>query len=269
MISPDTVYRNMVEHILSKGELRPSRAGNTIQVFGYQAVFEHVDHNFPLLSTKKINFDNVYHELCWFLRGEVNLSGLKAPQLWESWADKNGELGPIYGYQWRNWNDGNARIDQIQDLIDGIKKDPTGRRHIVTAWNPADISKMALPPCHCFFQCNVRKGQFLDLHLYQRSADTAIGVPYNIASYATLMIMLAQECNLQAGSLTHSFGDLHIYEHHVEKLKQQLTRPPKEACQLRINYGKTLDQLAEDDDMKDALLLNYDPHPFVKFELNV
>ena len=271
----DEEYDGLVRKILKFGKLRASRAGNTIGLFGPQLTFD-LTEGFPLLTTKALNFNNIYHELMWFLRGETNIKTLKAPQLWAPWADKDGDCGPIYGFNWTKWRatqqsclgEEKIQINQIQILIDKIKSNPNDRRLIVSAWNVADLDKMALPPCHCFFQCYV-DGEFLDLKLYQRSADVAIGVPYNIASYALLMHLLAQECYLKPRFLYHTFGDVHIYEHHIEKIQKQIEREPKLTPRLKFNSDFFLETYALRDDPEDVTLLGYESHPFIKFPLNI
>jgi thymidylate synthase len=261
----DFTYRNLVLDVLYDGELRESRSGNTYSIFGAQTTYDLSEGHFPLLTTKKINFNNILHELNWFLRGNANIKTLKAPQLWEPWAKKNGYCGPIYGEQWRNW--GCTYIDQITNLIDGLKENPNGRRHIVSAWNVVDIPDMVLPPCHTLFQCYVRKGQFLDLQLYQRSGDIAIGIPYNIASYSLLLMMLANEVGLAPGRFIHSIGDLHAYTNHRDNLLKQVSRKPREAPSLTLK--KSFWELVEEDDPLNYQLDNYDPHGPLKFEVAV
>lgn len=271
----DEEYNSLVRKILKFGKLRDSRAGNTKGLFGPQLTFD-LTEGFPLLTSKVINLENVYHELTWFLRGQTNTKDLKCPQLWAPWADKDGECGPIYGKQWRMWEgtqksslgEEKVSIDQIQGLILSIKNNPTDRRLIVSAWNVNDLPKMALSPCHCFFQCYV-DGEFLDLKLYQRSADVAIGVPYNIASYALLMHLIAKECSLKPRFLYHTFGDVHIYEHHLEKIEKQIEREPKPAPEISILFDGNIDNLAIRDLYEDISLVGYNPHPFIKFPLNI
>ena len=257
----DFTYRNLVEKVLYNGELRESRSGNTYSIFGAHATYDLSEGHFPLLTTKKINFSNVFHELTWFLRGETNIKTLKAPQLWAPWADETGDCGLIYGYQWRNWK------DQIGRLIEGLQSDPTSRRHIVSAWNVHDLQFMSLAPCHTMFQCYVRKGQFLDLQLYQRSGDIAIGIPYNIASYSLLLMMLANEVGLAPGRFIHSIGDLHAYTNHRDNLLKQVSREPREAPSLTLK--KSFWELVEEDDPLNYQLDNYDPHGPLKFEVAV
>lgn len=265
-ITPDDIYLELVRHILTNGSPRTNRTGvDTLSVFGYQMRFD-LTAGFPLLTTKRIHFAKIYHELMWFLRGDTNVNTLKAPEIWSPWADEDGECGPIYGAQWRNW-DGDPFWDQIAKLIDGLKNNPDSRRHIVTAWNPSKLDDMALPPCHCFFQCNVSDGN-LDLHLYQRSADVPIGVPYNIASYALLTHMLAWECGLKPRHFIHSLGDAHIYVNQIDGIHQQLSRKPR-ISPLLSKPEFTFAELIQRDDPKDVGLLDYNPHPFIKMPVAV
>ena len=268
-------YLDLVKYILQYGEKKEDRTGTgTISVFGYQAKYDLRD-GFPLLTTKKVLFDAVVHELLWFLKGSTNINeGLKEyTPIWNSWADDRGDLGPVYGYQWRKWekfvwddqlkNYRKEYIDQIQMAIDLIKKNPNSRRIIVTAWNPSDLDRMALPPCHAFFQFYVVGGR-LDCQLYQRSADAALGVPFNMASYALLLTMIAQECDLTPGIFVHTLGDAHIYLNHVEGLKVQLERTPKPLPQLKLAKKKVLQMT-----FKDIKLMDYRPDPFIKFSIAV
>ena len=268
-------YLDLVQHVLERGEKKEDRTGTgTISVFGYQTRYD-LREGFPLLTTKKILFEAVVRELLWFLKGTTNINdGLKQyTPIWNAWAKENGELGPIYGYQWRKWEkfvwDENLKtyrkefIDQIQQVLDLIKTKPYSRRIIVSAWNVADIDKMALPPCHAFFQFYVVNGR-LDCQLYQRSADVALGVPFNIASYALLLIMVAQECNLTPGIFVHTFGDLHIYLNHVDGLREQLKRTPKSLPQVKVAKKKVLDVAFEDIE-----LVNYQHDTFIKFPIAV
>lgn len=268
-------YLDLVRHILETGEQKKDRTGTgTISVFGCQSKYDLRD-GFPLLTTKKVLFDAVVRELLWFLRGSTNINdGLKEfTPIWNAWADANGELGPIYGYQWRRWErfvkdekSGAYRkeyVDQISQAIEMIKKTPDSRRIIVSAWNVSDIERMALPPCHAFFQFYVVNGR-LDCQLYQRSADVALGVPFNIASYALLMSMVARECRLQPGIFTHTLGDAHIYLNHVEGLREQLKRTPKTLPQLELADKKVLNFTF--DDIK---IINYQHDAFIKFPIAV
>src|SRR5688572_7451311 len=256
-------YLDLVRHVLENGERRSDRTGTgTISLFGAQVRYD-LREGFPLLTTKKVLFPAVVRELLWFLRGATNIRDdlTQHTPIWDAWADEHGELGPIYGYQWRNW--GGTGIDQIKNAIATIRKDPTSRRNIVSAWNVADLPKMKLPPCHLLFQFYVQGG-WLDLQLYQRSADIALGVPFNIASYALLQAMVAQETLLQPRFFVHTFGDAHIYLNHVEGLQEQLKREPYPRPQLRI-ASKPMDQL----EFEDIELLNYRHHAFIKFEVSV
>jgi thymidylate synthase len=268
-------YLELVRHILDHGEMKKDRTGTgTLSVFGYQSKYDLRD-GFPILTTKKILFEAVVRELLWFLRGSTNINdGLKQyTPIWNAWADQNGELGPVYGYQWRWWErftwDEAAKayrkehIDQIRAAIDMIKNNPDSRRIIVSAWNVADIERMALPPCHAFFQFYVVNGR-LDCQLYQRSADVALGVPFNIASYALLLSMFSQECGLTPGIFVHTLGDAHIYTNHIDGFKEQLQRMPKPLPRLRLAPKPVLEITFEDID-----LVNYDHHPFIKFPIAV
>jgi thymidylate synthase len=273
-------YQDLVNHILQNGETKTNRTGiDTISVFGYQMRFD-LRKGFPLLTSKKILFESVVRELLWFLKGSTNINDLHPCKIWDEWADKDGNLGPVYGYQWRHWEtydrlkiapnpDGETlsvnptKIDQISNLLEMIKKTPDSRRLIVSAWNVADINKMALPPCHCLFQFNV-SGQFIDCQLYQRSADTALGVPFNIASYALLLIMVANECNLIPRHFIHTFGDLHIYVNHIEGLKEQLKRDLFPLPTIGIAKKNVLETT-----LNDITLYGYQCHPFIKFQVAV
>jgi thymidylate synthase len=256
-------YLELLRHVLDNGERRTDRTGTgTISLFGAQSRYD-LREGFPLVTTKKVLFPAVVRELLWFLRGSTNINDdLKQhTPIWDAWADEQGELGPIYGYQWRNW--GGTGIDQIQIAIDTIKRDPTSRRNIVSAWNVADLPKMKLPPCHAFFQFYVQE-RFLDCQLYQRSADLALGVPFNIASYALLMSMIAQECKLQPRFFVHTLGDAHIYLNHVEGVKIQLAREPHPLPKLVLADKPTLEMTYED-----IALGGYVHHPFIKFAVAV
>lgn len=268
-------YLDLLKHILENGEEKSDRTGTgTLSVFGHQLRFD-LREGFPLLTTKKIFFKSVVYELLWFLRGETNIhNGLKPhTSIWDPWADETGELGPIYGYQWRKWErirqDPETKqwrtehVDQIADLLNRIKTDPHSRRLIVNAWNVADLDRMALPPCHTFFQFYVSNG-YLDCQLYQRSADVAIGVPFNIASYALLLMMVAQECDLKPRYFVHTFGDAHIYLNHVEGVKTQLQRQPSELPTLTIAKKPLFEIEYEDIELK-----NYAPQPFIKLPIAV
>jgi len=256
-------YLELIEHVLEHGEERSDRTGTgTLGVFGTQTKYD-LREGFPLLTTKKVLFSAVVRELLWFLRGSTNIHDDLAQHtpIWNAWADEKGELGPIYGYQWRNW--GGQGIDQIKRAIDLIKRDPSSRRILVSAWNVSDLDKMALPPCHLLFQFYVSRGR-LDCQLYQRSADLALGVPFNIASYSLLMIMMAQECNLTPGVFTHTLGDAHIYVNHIEGLREQLKRTPHKLPEVRV-APKPLDEIR----FEDIELVGYQHHPFIKFPIAV
>ena len=266
-------YLDMVQYVLDHGETKGDRTGTgTISVFGYQAKYD-LREGFPLLTTKKVLFKAVVHELLWFLRGSTNINDGLAEHtpIWNAWANEDGELGPVYGYQWRKWerfikegeNYRKEHVDQIQNVIQSIKENPDSRRHIVSAWNPSDIDRMALPPCHAFFQFYVVNGR-LDCQLYQRSADIALGVPFNIASYALLLSMVAQECDLTPGIFVHTLGDAHIYQNHVEGIQEQLKRTPKPLPQLRLANKPVLEMTFEDIE-----ILNYEFDPFIKFPIAV
>ena len=259
-------YLSLVREVLEKGEKKEDRTGTgTLSIFGVQRKYD-LREGFPLLTTKKVKFDAVLHELLWFLRGSTNINDnlTQHTPIWDAWADENGELGPVYGKQWRRWNAVNGReIDQIQQVIDMIKTNPDSRRLIVNAWNVGEIDQMALPPCHMFFQFYVVNGR-LDCQLYQRSADIALGVPFNIASYAALMMMVAQECNLEVGIFTHTMGDAHIYLNHIEGLQEQLKREPKKLPQLKIAQKPFWELKFEDFE-----LLDYEHDPFIKFKVAV
>jgi thymidylate synthase len=256
-------YLELLRHVLDQGERRVDRTGTgTISVFGAQTRYDLRD-GFPLVTTKKVLFPAVVRELLWFLRGSTNIHDdlHEHTPIWDAWADENGELGPIYGYQWRNW--GGTGIDQISEAIETIKRDPTSRRIIVSAWNVADLPRMKLPPCHAFFQFYVQE-RFLDCQLYQRSADLALGVPFNIASYALLMSMIAQDCGLQPRHFVHVLGDAHIYLNHVEGVKTQLAREPFPLPRLVLAPRPTLEMRYED-----ISLEGYQHHPFIKFPVAV
>jgi len=268
-------YLDLIQYVLDHGEKKEDRTGTgTVALFGCQKKYD-LREGFPLLTTKKVLFSAVVRELLWFLKGSTNINdGLKEyTPIWNAWADDTGELGPIYGYQWRKWEkftlDEKAQnykkeyIDQIQNALNLIKTNPNSRRIIVSAWNVADIERMALPPCHMMFQFFVVNGR-LDCQLYQRSADLALGVPFNIASYALLMILMAQECNLTPGIFTHTLGDAHIYLNHVEGLKVQLERNPLPLPKVRVSKKSVLEVQFED-----VELLNYQHHDFIKFPIAV
>jgi len=261
-------YLDLLRDVLDNGTDRPDRTGTgSRSVFGRQARFD-LSKGFPLLTTKKLHIKSIVHELLWFLRGETNVRWLqeRGVKIWDSWADENGDLGPVYGSQWRSWPDGQGgTIDQIANVVQSIKTRPDSRRHIVTAWNPAEVDDMALPPCHCLFQFYVADGK-LSCQLYQRSADIFLGVPFNIASYALLTQMMAQVTGLEPGEFVHSFGDLHLYHNHFDQARLQLTRTPKPLPRLTINPDKTdiFDFVFED-----FMITGYDPEPTIKAEIAV
>lgn len=258
----DEVYLNLLRRVLDEGKSRPDRTGtSTLSIFGAQARFP-LSISFPLLTTKKVHFKSVVHELLWFLRGETNVRSLQAAgvTIWDEWADADGELGPIYGAQWRRWicPDG-SRIDQIAQLIDNLRRDPYSRRHLITAWNPADLPKMALAPCHTLCQFYVHDDQ-LSCQLYQRSADLFLGVPFNIASYALLTHIIAHLCGLKVGDFVHTFGDLHLYANHLEQAQLQLTRKPFAPPTLEISSEcRSLDTIS----YEDIILHHYQHHPAI------
>ena len=261
-------YHDLMQHVLKHGVQKHDRTGTgTISVFGYQMRFD-LGEGFPLLTTKKLHTKSIIHELLWFLQGETNIKYLKdnGVGIWNEWADENGNLGPVYGHQWRSWPSANGgTIDQISKLIDMIKKNPDSRRLIVSAWNVADIDKMKLPPCHALFQFYVANGK-LSCQLYQRSADIFLGVPFNIASYALLTMMVAQVCDLKPGEFVHTFGDAHLYSNHIEQAKLQLSRDCRPLPSLKINQ-----QVKDIFSFKyeDFTLENYNPHPHIKADVAV
>lgn len=256
-------YHDLLNHIIKEGVHKGDRTGTgTITVFGYQMRFD-LAAGFPLLTTKKLHTKSIIHELLWFLKGDTNIKYLQenGVKIWDDWADGNGELGPVYGYQWRNWPtpDGGS-IDQITNVIEQIKQNPNSRRLMVSAWNVADVDKMKLPPCHSMFQFYVADGK-LSCQLYQRSADVFLGVPFNIASYALLTMMVAQVCDLGLGDFVHTFGDTHLYINHLEQVELQLTREPRPLPTLKINPEV---KSIFDFKFEDFTLENYDPHPHIK-----
>ena len=261
-------YLDLMEHILADGVEKRDRTGTgTLSVFGYQMRCD-LNDGFPLLTTKKLHLKSIVHELLWFLAGDTNIKYLKdhGVRIWDEWADQSGNLGPVYGHQWRSWpaQDGKT-IDQIANVIALIRRNPDSRRMIVSAWNPADVDKMALPPCHCLFQFYVANGR-LSCQLYQRSADVFLGVPFNIASYALLTMMVAQVTGYQPGEFVHTFGDAHLYVNHIEQARLQLARAPRPLPEMRINpeaneiFGFRY---------QDFTIQNYDPHPHIKAEVAV
>lgn len=261
-------YQDLMRHVMENGTQKHDRTGTgTISVFGYQMRFNLQD-GFPMVTTKKLHLKSIIHELIWFLSGDTNIKYLKdnGVRIWDEWADENGNLGPVYGYQWRSWPTPNGRhIDQISQVIDQIKNNPDSRRIMVSAWNVADVNQMALPPCHSLFQFYVANGK-LSCQLYQRSADIFLGVPFNIASYALLTMMVAQVCNLQYGDFIHTFGDAHLYNNHLEQTKLQLSREPRPLPTMKINPDV---KDIFDFKFEDFTLENYDPWPHIKGEVAV
>ena len=256
-------YHDLLQHILDNGTKKEDRTGTgTISVFGYQMRFD-LNEGFPCLTTKKLHLRSIIHELLWFLKGDTNIQYLKENNvsIWDEWANEDGNLGPVYGSQWRSWPAADGRqIDQIKQVLDQIKNNPDSRRIIVSAWNVGEIDKMALPPCHAFFQFYVADGK-LSCQLYQRSADTFLGVPFNIASYALLTMMMAQVCGFKAGDFVHTLGDAHLYSNHLDQARLQLTRDFRPLPQMNINPNvKDLFEFK----YEDFELVNYDPHPHIK-----
>jgi thymidylate synthase len=256
-------YKQLLQHILDQGVEKTDRTGTgTRSVFGYQMRFD-LSAGFPMLTTKKLHLKSILHELLWFLSGSTNIGYLKenGVRIWDEWADENGELGPVYGSQWRSWKGANGEtIDQISNVIEQIKTTPDSRRLIVSAWNVADIPNMKLPPCHAFIQFYVANDR-LSCQLYQRSADVFLGVPFNIASYAALTMMIAQVTGLEAGEFVHTLGDAHLYSNHMDQAKLQLTREPRDLPELKLNPDV---QSIFDFKFDDFELVNYDPHPHIK-----
>lgn len=261
-------YLQLMQHVLDNGTKKEDRTGTgTLSVFGHQMRFD-LQEGFPVVTTKKCHLRSIIHELLWFLQGDTNIAYLKENKvrIWDEWADENGDLGPVYGHQWRSWptTDGGS-VDQISKVVESIKTNPDSRRHIVSAWNVNDVDNMALPPCHTMFQFYVANGE-LSCQLYQRSADIFLGVPFNIASYALLTMMVAQVCDLKPKEFIHTFGDAHLYSNHMDQAKEQLSRKPRQLPTMRINpnvkdiLGFTYDNFE---------LLNYDPHPHIKAEVAV
>ena len=271
-------YHQLLNHLLNKGIQKGDRTGTgTISSFGYQMRFD-LSEGFPILTTKKLHLKSIIHELLWFIKGDTNIKYLKENnvRIWDEWADENGDLGPVYGHQWRNWN--SEGIDQISDLINQIKNNPNSRRMIVSAWNPSVLpdtsisfsenvknGKAALPPCHAFFQFYVVEGK-LSCQLYQRSADTFLGVPFNIASYALFTMMIAQVSGLEPGDFIHTFGDVHLYNNHIEQAKEQLNRDIRTLPKMIINK-----EIKDINDFKfeDFELVNYNPHPHIKAAVSI
>lgn len=261
-------YHDLLQHILEHGTKKSDRTGTgTLSVFGYQMRFP-LGEGFPLLTTKKLHLRSIIHELLWFLKGETNIQYLKENKvsIWDEWADEKGDLGPVYGKQWRSWQTPSGEtIDQITQVVEQIKSNPDSRRMLVVAFNPADVNKMALPPCHAFFQFYVANGK-LSCQLYQRSADVFLGVPFNISSYALLTHMMAQVCNLQVGDFVHTLGDAHLYLNHLEQTQEQLKRTPRSLPRLRLNPEV---KSIFDFKFEDIEILDYDPHPAIKAEVSV
>ena len=261
-------YLKLLSDILENGADKSDRTGTgTRSLFGYQMRFD-LSKGFPLLTTKKLHLKSIIYELLWFIRGETNVRWLqeRGVKIWDEWADENGDLGPVYGSQWRSWPAPDGRhIDQLAAVVESIRTKPDSRRHIVSAWNPAEVDEMALPPCHCLFQFYVANGK-LSCQLYQRSADTFLGVPFNIASYALLTHMVAQVAGLQVGDFVHSFGDVHLYNNHFEQARLQLTREPRPLPRLLINPER---KRLEDFVFEDFSFEGYDPHPHIKADVSV
>ena len=261
-------YQDLLRHILATGREKGDRTGTgTISTFGYQMRFD-LREGFPLLTTKKLHLKSIIYELLWFLRGDTNVQYLQehGVRIWNEWAREDGDLGPIYGYQWRSWPDYHGRhIDQIQQIIDQLRRDPDSRRMLVSAWNVAQLDQMALAPCHCLMQFYVAEGR-LSLQLYQRSADVFLGVPFNIASYALLLMMIAQVTGLEVGDFVHTFGDVHIYRDHLEQVELQLERTPKTLPQMKLNP-----QIRELEDFtyEDFELIGYEPYPHIAAKVSV
>ena len=261
-------YLNLLEHVLEYGVEKSDRTGTgTISVFGYQMRFN-LENGFPVMTTKKLHLRSIIHELLWFLKGSTNTQYLKENKvsIWDEWAHEGGELGPVYGYQWRSWPDyQGGHIDQIKQVIESIKANPDSRRHIVSAWNVGQIHEMALPPCHLMFQFYVANGR-LSCQMYQRSADIFLGVPFNIASYSLLLIMVAQVTGLKPGYFIHTFGDAHIYLNHIDQVKLQLTREPYPLPKMIINPDK---KNIDDFVFEDFQLVDYQSHPHIKGEISI
>jgi thymidylate synthase len=261
-------YLDLLQHVMDAGVRKMDRTGTgTVSVFGYQMRFD-LSQGFPLLTTKRLHLKSVIFELLWMLQGDTNIRYLNqnGVTIWDEWADDTGDLGPVYGAQWRSWRGADGKtVDQITSVVEGIKVDPNSRRHVVSAWNPAEIERMALPPCHLLFQFYVADGR-LSCHLYQRSADLFLGVPFNIASYSLLTMMVAQVVNLKLGEFVHSFGDAHLYLNHLEQARLQLSRSPRPLPEIRLNpeVNSILDFQYED-----FQLLHYDPHPHIKAKVSI
>ncbi|MFP4288498.1 MAG: thymidylate synthase [Bacteroidales bacterium] len=261
-------YHTLIRHVLENGTPKQDRTGTgTLSVFGYQMRFD-LSEGFPLVTTKKLHLKSIIHELLWFLKGDTNIGYLKknGVRIWDEWADQEGNLGPVYGAQWRSWKSASGKeIDQISELIRQIKTNPDSRRHLVSAWNVGELTDMALPPCHILFQFYVANGK-LSCQLYQRSADIFLGVPFNIASYALFTLMIAQVCDLKPGEFIHTFGDAHIYSNHLDQVKLQITRKPRSLPVMKINpVVKNIFDFKYDD----FTLEGYDPHPHIKGKVAV
>jgi thymidylate synthase len=261
-------YLDLLQHVLKEGTEKSDRTGTgTLSVFGHQMRFD-LKEGFPLMTTKKLHLKSIIYELLWFLKGDTNISYLKENnvRIWDEWADEEGNLGHIYGFQWRSWPDySGGHVDQILQVIRSIRENPDSRRHIVSAWNVADLPNMALPPCHVIFQFYVANNR-LSCQLYQRSADIFLGVPFNIASYSLLLLMMAQVTGLKPGEFVHTFGDAHIYKNHLEQVHQQLKREPRKLPFMRLNPSVTD---INGFDYQDFTLENYDPHPHIKGAISV
>lgn len=261
-------YLSLLGHIMESGVLKSDRTGTgTKSVFGYQMRFD-LQKGFPLLTTKKVHLKSIIYELLWFIKGDTNIKYLNdhGVTIWDEWADEDGNLGPVYGSQWRSWKGADGKVtDQLSSLIEGIKKNPDSRRHIISAWNPAEMDKMALPPCHAMFQFYVANGR-LSCQLYQRSADVFLGVPFNIASYALLTMMVAQVCGLNPGEFIHTFGDAHIYTNHFDQVNLQLSRDTRQLPVMKLNPAI---ESIFDFKFEDFILEGYDPHPGIKAPIAV
>ena len=261
-------YLSLLGHIMESGVLKSDRTGTgTKSVFGYQMRFD-LQKGFPLLTTKKVHLKSIIYELLWFIKGDTNIKYLNdhGVTIWNEWADEDGNLGPVYGSQWRSWKGADGKVtDQLSSLIEGIKRNPDSRRHIISAWNPAEVDKMALPPCHAMFQFYVANGR-LSCQLYQRSADVFLGVPFNIASYALLTMMVAQVCGLNPGEFIHTFGDAHIYTNHFDQVNLQLSRDTRQLPVMKLNPAI---ESIFDFKFEDFILEGYDPHPGIKAPIAV
>jgi len=260
-------YLDLLDHVVRDGVTRSDRTGTgTMSVFGHQMRFD-LAAGFPVVTTKRLHLTSIIGELLWFLRGDTNVRWLqeRGIRIWDEWADENGDLGPVYGYQWRSWPTPDGRhVDQIAGVIDSIRANPDSRRHIVSAWNVADVDEMALPPCHAMFQFYVANGR-LSCQLYQRSADVFLGVPFNIASYALLTMMVAQVCELEPGEFVHTLGDTHLYLNHLEQARLQLTRDPLPLPRMKIAPGRSIDEF----DLADFELVGYESHPSIRAPIAV